>query len=178
VQKIFRIVYFYFDYGQQSEQTPFQLVACLLKQVLSSLSGVPGAAGSFYKRLKEGKGLPSWEELTQTFVKICSELEDLFLVLDALDESDENTNRQPILFGVLDHLIRCPARLFVTSRSHCLDINSTLEGCPQIIVEAADSDVRVFVDRKIQESRRMSVIINGALREEIVQTIVDKSQGV
>jgi hypothetical protein len=151
-------------------------VMCLLKQILSSLPGVPSAVGGLYKRLKEGKGLPSWEELTQTFVNVCSELDDLFLVLDALDESDENTNRQPILLGVLDQLIRCPARLFVTSRSHCLDINSTFERCPQIAVEAADSDVREFVDRKIRESRRMSTVINGGLREEIVRKIVDKSQ--
>jgi hypothetical protein len=91
---------------------------------------------------------------------------------------DENTNRQPILLGMLDQLIRCPARLFVTSRSHCLDINSTFERWPQITAEAADFDVRKFVDRKIRESRRMSTVINGSLREEIVQTIVDESQGM
>jgi hypothetical protein len=153
-------------------------VACLLKQILSSLSGVPSAAAGLYERLKEGKGLPSWEELTQTFVSICSEVDDLFLVLDALAESDENTNRPPILSGVLERLIQCPARLFVTSRSHCLDINCTFEGCPQITVQAADSDVRAFIYRKLQESRRMSTVINGALREEIVQTIVDKSKGM
>ena len=178
MREAFRTVYFYFDYRQQSEQTPFQLVACLLKQILSTYSGVPSAAAGLYKRLKDGKGLPSWEELTQIFVKICSESDDLFLVLDALDESDENANRNPILSGVLDHLIRRPVRLFVTSRSHCLDINSTFEGCTQITVEATDSDVRAFVDRKIKESRRMSTVINGGLREEIVQAIVDKSQGM
>src|SRR5206468_6104033 len=136
VRKTFRVAYFYFDYTKQSEQTPFQLVTCLLRQILSRYSGVPSAAAGLYKHLKDGKGLPSWEELTQIFIKICSESDGLFLVFDALDESDENINRHPILSGVLDHLIRCPVRLFVTSRSHCLDINSVFEECPQIAIEA------------------------------------------
>lgn len=171
-------MFFGFDYKQQQEQTPFQLVAYLLKQILTSLSGGPSVAASLYERLKEGKGLPSWEELSQTFVNICSEVDDLFLVLDTLDESDENTNRPPILFGVLERLIRCPARLFVTSRSHCLGINCTFEGCPQITVQATDSDVRAFIYQKLQESRCMSTVINRALHGEIVQTIVDKSKGM
>jgi hypothetical protein len=108
---------------------------------------------------------------------LCSEFDNLFFVFDALDESDENTNREPIL-RLLDSLILSPAKVFVTSRSYCLDIQSTFRECPQIQVEATDADVRAFVDRRISESRRMSSIINGALREEIVLTIVGKSQGM
>jgi hypothetical protein len=174
-QKNFRVIYFYFDYREQSEQTPFKVESCLLKQVLLSCNGVPAAAAGLCRRLKEGKGLPGWEELTQILSMFCSESDNLFFVFDALDESDENTNREPIL-RVLDSLISSPAKLFVTSRPHCLDINATFRECPQIQVEATDADVRAFVDRRISESRRMSTIINGALREEIVPTIVGKSQ--
>ncbi|KAI9771567.1 MAG: hypothetical protein M1839_002760 [Geoglossum umbratile] len=173
----FRVVYFYFDYRQQSEQTPFKFVACLLKQILLLYQGIPAATAGLCRRLKEGKGLPGWEELTQVLAMLCSESGNLFFVFDALDESDENTNRGPIL-GVLDSLIPSTAKLFVTSRSYCLDIKSTFRGCPQIQAEATDADVRSFVDRRISESRRMSAIIKGALREEVIRTIVENSQGM
>jgi hypothetical protein len=170
-------VYFYFDYRQQSEQTPFQVVTCLLKQILTTYSRVPSSAASLLQRLERGKGLPSLEKLIEILVDTCAESDELFLVLDTLDECDENTNRPPIL-ELLKRLSQSAARLFITSRSYSPDINSTLKDCPQITIEATDSDVRAFLHAEIRDCRRMSKVINETLREEIVQVIVENSEGM
>ena len=172
-----RTVYFYFDYKEQSLQTPLNVVNCLLRRVLSLGPRIPTAATGLCRRLKEKNSLPGWEDLVQTLVNICQELRNVMLIFDALDESDEDTNREGIL-RLLDHLNNSSTRLFVTSRSHCLDINLTFRGCPQVKIEATEADIQKFVAQRISESRRLSNIIQGALFEEVVKSVVENSQGM
>jgi hypothetical protein len=153
-------------------------VTCLLKQILTTYSRVPSSAASLFQRIQRGKGLPSLENLIEILVDICAESDELFLVLDALDECDENINRRPIL-SLLERLVQSAAgRLFITSRSYSPDINLTLRDCAQITIEATDSDVRAFLHAKIRDCKRMSKIINETLREETVQVIVKNSEGM
>jgi hypothetical protein len=171
------VAYFYFDYREQSTQTPFAFVSCLLRQILYRCHSLPNAALPLYGRLREKKPLPTWKELTRTLVDVCNEVANLFLVFDALDECDEDTNRGATL-EVLKDVAESSARLFITSRPQCLDINRALGACPQVVVEATREDIQEFVTRKIDESARMKPIIQGQLRNLVIKTIVDKSQGM
>ena len=174
-----RLLYFYFDYRQQSEQTPFNVLVTLLRQLLSTISSFPNAASDLYKRIDKGQGLPGWKDLMTSFRNICaSSSEELFLVLDALDECDEKTHREPIL-DLLEFLSESNVRMLIISRPYPQDINGAFADYPQIVIEASDSDIRAFLLEKITKSRRKSSrFIDETLREEIIQSITSKSQGM
>jgi hypothetical protein len=172
------VLYFYYDYKHQSQQTPFNVLSCLLRQLLSTHSTVPISAIEFNEELKETAGFPSWETLARTFLDACAESRQVYIVLDALDECDEDKNRRPIL-RLLQRLISTSVRTFITSRPHCPDINEKLTPCTQITIEASESDLRAFLYAEIDnECRRTSRTFDEALRERIVQTTIQNSRGM
>ena len=174
-----RLLYFYFDYKRQSEQTAFNILVTLLRQLLSTFSNFPNAASDLYKRLDKGQGLPGFKDLMTTFRNICaSSSEEVFLVFDALDECDEKAHREPIL-DLLEFMSGSNVRVLITSRPYPPDINDAFANYPQIVIEASDADIRAFLLEKITKSRRKSSrFIDMALREEIIQLITAKSQGM
>ena len=175
-----RVLYFYFDYREQSEQTPFKVLVTLLKQILSTYSSMPNAASELHKRIERGQSLPSWIELMTIFRSLCSAGEDVFLVLDALDECDEHMHRQQVLEFV-EFLFGSAVRIFITSRPYPWDINETFADYPQIAIEASDADIRNFLFAKISMSKRSSrriIACDPGLQEEIVQSITAKSHGM
>ena len=179
VSDTMQVVYHYFDYKEQTMQTPFNVVACLLRQIISFCAPLPSAVTGLCRRLKEKNSLPGWEELIQILINVCQELRSIVLIFDALDECDEDTNRRQIL-RMFGHLIRSPIRVLVTSRSHCLDINATFQNsqCHQIKVEATEADIQELIVQQISESSRMSPIIKGSLLDDVVKTLVENSQGM
>lgn len=153
------------------------MLTCLLRQLLSKHRTIPEAAWTLHAELEENGCLPNWEVLVSVFVHwLCSASGEVFLVLDALDECDEDLNRGPIL-NFLGRLMRSSVRIFITSRPHSPDINEKFTPCQQITIEATEADVRAFLYSRIAESRRMALIIHDTLREEIVQSTTEKACG-
>jgi hypothetical protein len=76
------ILYFYFDYKLQSEQTPLKFIQILLHQLLSTFSQVPPEALELSTPVTRRKDLPGWKELTSIFLDICNHSRDVFIVLD------------------------------------------------------------------------------------------------
>jgi hypothetical protein len=71
---------------------------------------MPKAAAELCIRIAKGQGLPDWRGLIKIFRSICSSSDEVFLVLDALDECDENMNREPIL-ELVEFLVGSNARV-------------------------------------------------------------------
>jgi hypothetical protein len=171
-------LYFYFDYREQAQQTAFRILVTLLRQILSTYSEIPNAAIDLYKRTKRGLGLPSWSELVAIFKSVCVSGTEVFMVLDALDECDEHLHREDIL-NFVQQLFGSSIRILITSRPYPWDINETFADYPQIAIEASDSDVRKFLTEKISTSKRSARrIIDDELREEIIQSITAKCNGM
>lgn len=175
-----RVLYFYFDYRQQSEQTPLKILATLLKQLIATYQGVPEGASKLFEHVVSGKDLPSWTLLVDAFIGICAQSEEVFLVLDAMDECDEHKNRSHIL-----DLLECleeqsQLRILITSRSYPSDIKEAFAEYPEVVIQAPDSDIHTFLSGMILNSRRTWVkrAINGELRERIIREIAGQSQGM
>jgi len=171
------ILFLYFDYEKHSEQTPFNVVTTLLRQLLSYYAEVPLAAQELLESVTKREKLPAWDTLRSIFITLCSETPEMYIVLDALDETDEPNSRGAIL-EILDAIIPTQTRLLVTSRHHSADINDTFRKCPKVAIEASEDDIRKFVLDKLSKSARISRLIDKAVREQIVRSIVSKSQGM
>ncbi len=173
------VLFFYFDYGKQADQTPLRVLQTLLHQLLSAHSQVPPSASKVAEDLMLGKPLPSFDDMKDLFVDLCDSGPPVFIVLDALDECDAVDNRKPIL-KLIESIKTSPARLLVTSRPYPPDVEEVLGDCPQVLVEASDKDIEKYVLEQIDgnvEMRRMLQDMD-SLKQMIVKSILNKSQGM
>ncbi|CZR53536.1 uncharacterized protein PAC_03415 [Phialocephala subalpina] len=173
-----KVLFFYFDYKQQSEQTPLMIPQTLLSQLPSTFPRLPSAALDLQSNMALGKGLPSWTDLKRVFLDLCNSSARVYVVFDAPDECDKNTNRGQIL-EFLKELMESPVRTLITSRPYPPDVHKLLSGCSQVLVEASDADVRSYVLEQIGQSDLLAAnVIDDELREKITPSIVPKSEGM
>jgi hypothetical protein len=172
-----RVVYFYFDYKLQTDQTPLNFIQTLLHQLLSTFSYVPIQAMELSHAIEKRKELPGWDELTSVFLRICNDTQDVLIVLDALDECDKAANRGPIVKFIQD-ITGSKARLMVTSRPYPADVAEVLGSCPQLVIEASDSDIKTYVRDRIAGNPQMARMIDNGLKDKILNAITSRSDGM
>jgi hypothetical protein len=151
-----------------------------MHQLLSHYSTLPQAASLLSRRLKEQRPFPTWNQIREILVNIANDEEEVYLVLDALDECDSDKNRELVL-DLLEFIFdRSNIRTLVTSRPHPSDIKMTFADFPKTVIEASDSDIRAFLDNKIRTSRRRWIQreVDETLRQQIIETVTAKSQGM
>jgi hypothetical protein len=83
--------YFFFDGrdGQKESQTVGSLLRSLIRQFSTPYGGVPSVLTKLYHSFHSGGAQPSVESLETTLLLILEAFDDVFIVLDALDECTE-----------------------------------------------------------------------------------------
>jgi len=127
--------------------------------------------------LAKGQGLPGWADLTTLFISLCNSTHPVFIVLDALDECDAMSNRGPIL-ELIRNIMTSRTQLLITSRPYPPDVGELLGDCPQVLVEASDKDIKAYLLDQINSNVQVNGMVDDSLRREIVESILDKSQGM
>ena len=171
------ILYFYFDYKQQSDQTPLNILQTLIRQLLSKFAQLPADIPELQLKAIRREGLPGWRKLITILVELCKREKDVFIVFDALDECDQHANRGPVI-EVLKELIKSDARLLIASRPYPPDVEALLSDYSTIPIEASDLDIKAYLIREIARSPAASKIIDPRLQEEIIKSTMSKSQGM
>ena len=83
--------YFFFDGrdGQKESQTVGGLIRSLIRQFSAAYGGVPTMLTKLYHSCHDGGSQPSVESLHATLLLILEAFDDVFVILDALDECAE-----------------------------------------------------------------------------------------
>jgi hypothetical protein len=83
--------YFFFDGrdGQKESQTVGSLIRSLIRQFSTPYGGVPAVLTKLYHSCHNGSAQPSVESLHATLLLILEAFNDVFIILDALDECSE-----------------------------------------------------------------------------------------
>jgi hypothetical protein len=83
--------YFFFDGrdGQKESQTVASLIRSLIRQFSTPYGGVPVVLTKLYHSCHNGGAQPSVESLHATLLLILEAFDDVFIILDALDECAE-----------------------------------------------------------------------------------------
>ncbi|KPM39643.1 hypothetical protein AK830_g6898 [Neonectria ditissima] len=110
------IAYVYCDFQRQDEQTPRELLASILKQLIQSLPGFPQSMKSLCEKYK-GVGHPSLEEISMVLQSTAKFFSRVFVLIDALDECQESDgNRIRFLAEVFKLQTNSTVNIFATSR--------------------------------------------------------------
>jgi hypothetical protein len=170
------VAFFYFDYRDQDNQSPANVVASIVKQLASQKSPLPRSVVELHKRFEKQQDRPQLKDLETTLLHTCQEFHRNFIIIDALDEC-ARSHRMSFL-QVLRDLERASVRLIVTSRPHPDDIKRNMDAFPQITIEASDSDIKKYVAERIDQDDVAVDLLDESLKEEIVRDIANGAQGM
>jgi len=96
------VAYFYFDFNTSAKQEVSTCVSSLVGQLCAQLSKLPSPVLQAYDRCNKGNLQPSLSELIQILVHVIEDLENVFIVIDALDECPKDGERDQLLVAISD----------------------------------------------------------------------------
>ena len=182
------LLYFYFDFSDTRKQTLDNMVRSLISQLYSKCENTQKQLDSLFSSCEDGRHQPRYESLYQVLLQMIDSLEDVYIVLDALDEC--RTRIGPPTEGLLSwirHLLGLRQRnvhLLVTSRLE-QDIQSNLSDIVQkenIIPIQSDlvrDDIQAYVHTKVRQGdglRRWRE--QPEVQDEIEAALMQKANGM
>jgi hypothetical protein len=179
------LAYFYCNRNEDTRQDPENILRSFVKQLCISPDGdaIQQSLVKIYKK-KQGTGFASakltFDESKALILELVQTYSRTILILDALDETDRQLRAE--LIDTFSYLTNESPQLkiFISSRRDD-DIKRQLEKEANVGIEATDNenDISKFVADQIdqRQKRRRNPILQG-LREDIIQTLLDKSQGM
>jgi hypothetical protein len=181
VDKKTAVIYFYWDYQSQQQQTATKFIASLLRQLLCFLPTLPPAMKKFYEQRSSKRSSPEsgdFEQLMVLFFEVCKQhFETIFIALDALDECSEEALAAVVAFFDECSSMTC-FKIVATSRPNPAPLQSLFESSdiPKVEVEADDSDVKNFLQSEMNKDTLKR--INAALKSVIVNTVGKGTEGM
>lgn len=172
-----RILCIYCDHRESALQTPVNLIASLLKQLVEDGCPISDSLERLYRSRNNQNMRPNLEEISRTLKSELRGLERVFVVLDALDECNESNGCRRSLLAELRSLPG--VNLMVTSRPHVV-LEDPIGIIGRVDIRARDDDVSRFVDGRISRDDRLAKHVkeHSGLREDIKQTIVETARGM
>ena len=174
------VAYIYGDYRDQPNQTLVNIIGSLLKQLLTvNISNVPDAVISLLESTQEeGKRLGK-RHMLQIVKSAVPQLNGpSFLCIDALDELEPRV-RHELLKVLQSEFVH--SRIFLTGRPHIRsEVSSVFQAHHDPINITADlGDVRAYLIHEIELDMEVNPEdMNGQLKEEILEAIINQAKGM
>jgi len=173
------IAFFYFDFNDDSKQDLLSMLRSLLLQLSNQL---PGGHDELEKlRSRYSNGLPPIPLLLDYLQYIIKLYKDVYIIIDAIDESPKSTARELVL-DTLCEMRKWSIRgfhLLVTSRDEP-DIREALEASPEedILIKnsGVEKDIAEFISYRLGNDRKLRRW--SASHDRIQKALVERAQGV
>lgn len=166
------LAYVYVDYKDQMQQTPLNMAACLLKQLVEKVHHTAPELRSIDKKFRaRGKSF-QMSDIIEFLTSISLRFPFTYIIFDALDEF--NNHSRPALLSLIQELSKSQIRIFSTCRPHLRDVRHLFKSTPQIRIVADQDDLKNFMETKLNE--RFSHLTS--LKTRIVETLSTSAQGV
>jgi hypothetical protein len=173
------IAYIYCNFRQQHEQTPKDLLASILKQLIQELPFLPKSMENLYKHHKNRQSRPEIEEVCEVLQSVVVNYTKTFIIIDELDECQASDGcREKLLSAIFELQAKSGVNTFATSR-FIPEIVRKFEGGISFEIRASSHDVRLqkFLDGKMSELRPF-VLRNFLLQEDIRTAITQNVDGM
>jgi hypothetical protein len=171
------IAYLYCNFRRQHEQKPADLLASLLKQLVQEQSSIPQSVKSLYKRHKDKRTHPSFDEISKALHSVVADYSRSFIIIDALDECEvSDGGRKQLLSEISSLQAKTEASFFATSR-FIPEIEKEFKGRVSLEIYASDEDVQRYLDGHMFRLPSF-VSSNFDLQEEVKTAIVSAVNGM
>jgi ankyrin repeat domain-containing protein 50 len=177
------LAYFYFDFNDPEKQKISNLVSCLLAQLCNKLDDLPDQLKVLYKGCSEGQHRASVHDLKVILPLVVKDIEDVFIVIDGLDECAKIGERGELLTLVeeIHAWSLSKLHLLVTSRPEP-DIKSLL--APLVESQAisiqgsqVDSDINLHIRSQLSTDPKLKKWPND-VKVEIENALTARANGM
>ncbi|KAI9037716.1 5'-methylthioadenosine/S-adenosylhomocysteine nucleosidase family protein [Aspergillus affinis] len=159
-----RLLYFYFDFNDNSKQTLNGMIRSLLSQFYDEQIEARGPLDSLFSSCENGRQQPTMERLCVTFLQMLQAVDEIWIVQDALDECKtwKGFQFEGLLSWIKDLVASKPSNihLLVTSRQE-EDVESALMSWApaksKFPIQKGDvtNDIRAYVRAQIHIDDRL-----------------------
>ncbi|KAK3387293.1 hypothetical protein B0H63DRAFT_155372 [Podospora didyma] len=177
-RKASRMGFFYFEHQNQSTQSPDQVFANLIRQILANPTYISqDIANTFEKMKQSSQKIPlRTEDVLQLLLGSLRELGSVFIVMDALDECENSDHLGKILAFIQKAREIENTRVLVTSRPYPL-IKEAFDDSPNITIQADGSDIRGYVQHSLRNCE-LNDDIDDSLNDKINTAILNSANGI
>lgn len=160
VAPIWAVAYFYFDFSDALKQDHNKMIRSLIKQLSEQLHYTSDALESLFTACTSGTGQPpTLEALLSTLSQIIQDFDQVYLVLDALDECKEREDLMEIITEIVgwDHSM---LHVLATSReendiANEMDNFITAEQKVHIHKNFIEADIRAYIYARLQTDKKL-----------------------
>jgi hypothetical protein len=172
----------YFQYDSRNLQTSENIARSLCRQILCQLDIIPASLEAAYRRFKEGNmsAQPDINFFFSLLADCVGQYSSVFLMLDAFDECSDS--QIPTILKLLQKLLECQLRIFVTGRPHILDSphireddesQQWLRERSTLVIIASPSDIAIYLKGKLDRTKR----IEETIKRKILSIVSTKADG-
>lgn len=149
------IAVFYFDYKDTIDQTAERVFSSILKQLASQQSKLHDKVKALFLP-KSDTVSTSLDDIISAIISISQDFKHIYLLFDALDECDYET--QDCVISYLARISKdCqPVRYFVTSRPHLNQIKKYFHTPIEFELSANEADIELLVRSRLKKNRELS----------------------
>lgn len=173
------LAFVYYKNQNREAQKFKDIVSAIIKQLARKKEVLPNSLIDFHRQYSRQDESPSQAKLQAQLVEISQSFDQVYIVIDALDECSDQDLILPLLTALQD---ASKVKICVTSRREKNIRKSFAKlACPTLEIEAkkVDQDIAVFVDAEIdRRSEEYEGTIDLALKAKIRTALVTKSNGM
>jgi hypothetical protein len=139
------VAYIYFNYRSRTEQTLYTLLSSLLRRLVQICSTTPQCISNAFEKHSRHRRL-TLQECSVLIVKICKDLPVVYLVIYAVDESQDVSRKLFKTIRAIQKQIRL--QVMNTTRTIPAIEEMTIEelrACAKLEVRASDQDTRQYI---------------------------------
>ena len=162
-----RVGVVYCKYTDTEIQSPENLLASLCMQSLDEYVPMPETLVRVHGRHYHEGTRPTLSEIRDVFFEASKSVDDLYLVVDALDECLDQT--RSIVIRELRHWLS-DCKVLVTTRP-IEDITREFATGSLVHIHAHDDDLKRYIQSRMTTSSRLSALLQG--RPDLQQNILD-----
>jgi ankyrin repeat domain-containing protein 50 len=170
----FVVVYFYFSFSDEEKQTFGNMLRSIIAQLLDAIPGtaLPQEVLELYMRYGKRERTPDIDTLKTTVEHMMRRFERVFIVIDALDESDKDT-RSDLLIWITQVQGNGRSILATSRDEHDIRRILTPNNVHRIPIQSSevDSDVSLYVQNYLQREpalKRLPVEVRGEIEDRLV----------
>lgn len=144
----------------------------------SSVEVLPSEVATLYSQHQKYNTRPTSTQITDVLGKIVSTFESFHVIIDALDECAES-NEEALRFVTAVSSLGSSVKIMCTSRSSSR-FDAYFSEALTIEISAYHDDISTFLDVCMQEQHILSkhILKDPALKDDIIKTIIQESQGM
>jgi hypothetical protein len=173
------VVYFYFDFHDNEKRKVENLVRSLIVQLSTQSAKTPESLEALFSSSLDGSKQPKVEDLIQTFQQILENFQNVFIIVDALDECGDRDGLLMLLENIFNWQLE-QLHILATSRRE-RDIEDSFESfvTAQVSIqsERVNPDIRIYISERLKKDLRLRKWPMD-VKTEIEETLMARADGM